>query len=130
MVDSAVFMAEEFCLPLFEAIQQCIVIAGVPADHARELSAELMQESVGNALFAGRKRWTGILHREDSGRMGEIVRALQEENELLANLVLNYAQHGLASMGKRTDWLPGGTHGEVNGRNPTPAEEQAEAGRA
>lgn len=110
MVESAVFMAEEFCLPLFEAIQHCIMLAGVSADHARELSAELMQESVGNALFAGRKRWTGILHREDRGKLQEIIRALQQENELLANLVLNYAQHGLASMGKRTDWL---TEGEA-----------------
>ncbi len=105
MVDSAVFMAEEFCQPLFEAVQNCVMLAGVAPDHARQIAAELLAESVANANFAGRKRWTGILQTEDSGRFSRILEALQQENELLANLVYNYAQHGLAAMGRDTSWL-------------------------
>jgi len=105
VIDAAIFMAEEFCLPLFEAVQNAIVQAGVKPENARQLTAELLSESVHNAHFAGRKRWTGILHSEDGVKMARILQALQEENELLANLVLNYAHHGLAVMGKQTAWL-------------------------
>jgi len=117
MMESAMFIAEEFCLPLFEAIQHCVMMAGVAQDRARELAAELLLESVGSAHFAGRKRWTGILHTEDSMKLRRILEALQQENELLANLVLNYARHGLASMGKSTDWLP-----HCNGAEPAKPE--------
>jgi hypothetical protein len=105
LMDAALFMAEEFCLPLFEAVQGALAQAGVAPEYARQLSAELLAESVHNAHFAGRKRWTGILHSEDGEKLARILQALQTENELLANLVLNYAHHGLAAMGKKTDWL-------------------------
>lgn len=118
MVESAIFMAEEFCQPLFEAVQHCVMLAGVSSDHARELASELLLQSVGSAHFAGRKRWTGILQSEDTERLSRILEALQQENELLANLVFNYAHHGLAVMGKNTDWLPrAGGNGTKNGGN-------------
>lgn len=105
VMEAALFMAEEFCLPLFEAVQNAIAQSGVSHEYARQLTAELLAESVHNAHFAGRKRWTGILHTEDGVKLARILQSLQDENELLANLVLNYAQHGLAVMGKRTEWL-------------------------
>ncbi|MCW5964414.1 MAG: hypothetical protein KIT83_10285 [Bryobacterales bacterium] len=118
MVESAIFMAEEFCQPLFEAVQRCVMLAGVSSDHARELASELLLQSVGSAHFAGRKRWTGILQSEDTEKLSRILEALQQENELLANLVFNYAQHGLAVMGKNTDWLPrAGSNAANNGGN-------------
>lgn len=106
VMDAAVFMAEEFCLPLFEVVQSSIVLAGVAPDHARDLAAELLLESLRSAHFAGRKRWTGILHTEDEQKLSRIVEALRRENELLASLAVHYIHHGLAAMGKRTDWIP------------------------
>ena len=88
MVDAGIFLAEEFCLPLLEATQSAFMAAGIARDQAREMGAELLRESIENAHFAGRKRWTGILHTRDERRLGEIVRALHRENELLASLVM------------------------------------------
>jgi hypothetical protein len=116
VMEAALFMAEEFCLPLFEAVQNAIAQSGVSHEYARQLTAELLSESVHNAHFAGRKRWTGILHTEDGVKLARILQSLQEENELLANLVLNYAQHGLAVMGKRTEWLENAA--SSNGQTP------------
>ncbi len=124
MVEAAVFMASEFCQPLFEAIQNCMELSGLATDHARELTAELLEEAIVDSRHAGRKRWTGILQSEDGHRFSGILEALQQENELLANLVYNYAQHGLAAMGRSTQWLPSiegqpdvGTRLAVNGRS-------------
>ena len=105
MVDAGVFLAEEFCLPLLEATQAAFVAAGIARDQAREMGAELLRESIENAHFAGRKRWTGILHTRDKQRLGEIVKELHRENELLANLVMSFSHRSLAAMGKDTDWI-------------------------
>lgn len=105
MVDAGIFLAEEFCLPLLEATQAAFVAAGIARDQAREMGAELLRESIENAQFAGRKRWTGILHTRDKRRLGEIVRALYCENELLANLVMSLSRRSLAAMGKDTAWM-------------------------
>ncbi len=120
MVDAGIFLAEEFCLPLLEATQAAFVAAGIARDQAREMGAELLRESIENAHFAGRKRWTGILHTRDQRRLGEIVRALHCENELLANLVMGFSRQSLAAMGKDTDWISS-LHGgcEQNGGGAT-----------
>lgn len=107
MVDAGIFLAEEFCLPLLEATQSAFMAAGIARDQAREMGAELLRESIENAHFAGRKRWTGILHTRDERRLGEIVRALHRENELLASLVMSFSRRSLAAMGKDTDWIAG-----------------------
>lgn len=106
MVDAGMFLAEEFCLPLLEATQAAFVAAGIHRDQARELGAELLRESIENARFAGRKRWTGILHTRDGQKLEQIVRALHRENELLANLILGFSRQGLAVMGKDANWIP------------------------
>ncbi|MCU0226965.1 MAG: DUF2520 domain-containing protein, partial [Bryobacterales bacterium] len=106
MMDAAVFLASEFCQPLVEAVQNCMMLAGLPQDHARDLTAEMLEEAIVDARHAGRKRWTGILQREDRLRFHSILQSLQQENELLANLLYHYAQHGLAAMGRSTQWLP------------------------
>lgn len=111
MVDAGVFLAEEFCLPLLEAIQMAFIAAGIAADQAREMGAELLREAVENAQFAGRKRWTGILHSQDERRLGEILQALHKENELLAGLVLTLSRQGLAVMGKDIDWIENMSNG-------------------
>lgn len=107
MVDAGIFLAEEFCLPLLEATQSAFVAAGIARDQAREMGAELLRESIENAHFAGRKRWTGILHTRDQRRLGEIVKGLHCENELLASLVMSFSRQSLAAMGKDTDWMAG-----------------------
>jgi hypothetical protein len=106
MVDAGMFLAEEFCLPLLEATQAAFIAAGIHRDQARELGAELLRESIENARFAGRKRWTGILHTQDGRKLEQIVRALHRENELLANLILGFSRQGLAVMGKDANWIP------------------------
>ncbi|MCZ2155931.1 MAG: hypothetical protein LC114_18855 [Bryobacterales bacterium] len=105
MVNAGVFLAEEFCLPLLEATQAAFAAAGIARDQAREIGAELLREAVENASFAGRKRWTGILHTRDRHRLGEIVRALDDENRSLANLAISFSHRSLAAMGKDTHWL-------------------------
>lgn len=106
MVEAGMFLAEEFCLPLLEATQAAFMTAGIQRDQARELGAELLRESIENARFAGRKRWTGILHTRDGRKLEQIVRALHLENELLANLILGFSRQGLAVMGKDANWIP------------------------
>jgi hypothetical protein len=106
MVEAGMFLAEEFCLPLLEATQAAFVAAGIQREQARELGAELLRESIENASFAGRKRWTGILHTRDGRKLEQIIRALHQENELLANLILGFSRQGLAVMGKDADWIP------------------------
>lgn len=107
VMDAAMFMAEEFCLPLFEAVQTTITSTGIAPDHARDLAAEILLESLNSAHFAGRKRWTGVLHNEDADKLGKILGALQTENKCMATFAESYIQHALAVMGKSTDWMPG-----------------------
>lgn len=127
MVDAGIFLAEEFCLPLLEATQAAFVAGGVARDQAREMGAELLRESIENAHFAGRKRWTGILHTRDKRRLGEIVRALHCENELLANLVMSFSRQSLEAMGMDTGWMAGLHAGcDGNGANGTAAQARAE----
>lgn len=122
MVDAGIFLAEEFCLPLLEATQAAFTAAGIARDQARELGAELLREAIDNASFAGRKRWTGILHTRDDRRLGEIVRALDCENQPLANLAMSFSRGSLAAMGKDTQWLSGlRTDGDENGATPAAA---------
>ncbi|MDZ7639389.1 MAG: hypothetical protein U5J83_14235 [Bryobacterales bacterium] len=117
MVDAGIFLAKEFCLPLLEATQAAFVAAGISRDQAREMGAELLKESIENAHFAGRKRWTGILHTQDQHRLGEMVHALHGENELLANLILGFSRQCLAAMGKDSGWTDGLHPGRVDHRD-------------
>lgn len=105
MMDAGLFMAEELLLPLFEAVQSAIIHAGIAPDQARDLVHDLLAQSLKDAHFAGRKRWTGVLQNENDSDLAVTLTNIRQRDPDLAELVQKHVLHGMQVMGRDTEWV-------------------------